>query len=495
MRDAGRRTIALGAVLLLLAACTGTKPELRPTDPRAHGATGAERSGNVEGEGETAFAREVADQLEQTQERIDALEEALREGSVGITGDLASAPAAGWAGEEIVNRRGNDWEPAVAADPNSPYVYVLHNRYGGKAACGHCPDPAMILHVSSDGGQTWQHERYLCTCRGVRGQFDPMIEVVPETGDVIAVWMNGFHIRFSRSTDHGATWSPDVSVQGHVNWGDKPNLAVSPDGQDVYVQFNGPTGGDIWAAVSHDGGQSWQQERVTRSDRYFYDYGGEVLPDGRVVFSQISFTYTGPDDSVQGVQQIHLVSTDDGGSTWSVSTVDELHIGSPCTSRACYPDFYDSGPALAQDADGDLVMVYNGSSRNEGTQSIYARSSTDGGRTWSERVRVSEPRVNSAFPAAVGYANDDIRVWFADERTGRWNTWYTRSTDLGATWSEPVRISDARSGTAYKNGKGYLEVYGDYGEIDVTNEGKTIAAWGEGTSYYGPGGVWFNRER
>ena len=103
--------------------------------------------------------------------------------------------------------------------------------------------------------------------------------------------------------------------------------------------------------------------------------------------------------------------------------------------------------------------------------------------------------MNSAFPAAVGYANDDIRVWFADERTGRWNTWSTRSTDLGATWTEPVRISDARSGTAYKNGKGYLEVYGDYGEIDVTNDGKTIAAWGEGTSYYGPGGVWFNRER
>ena len=24
---------------------------------------------------------------------------------------------------------------------------------------------------------------------------------------------------------------------------------------------------------------------------------------------------------------------------------------------------------------------------------------------------------------------------------------------------------------------------------------ETIAAWGEGTSYYGPGGVWFNRER
>jgi hypothetical protein len=29
-------------------------------------------------------------------------------------------------------------------------------------------------------------------------------------------------------------------------------------------------------------------------------------------------------------------------------------------------------------------------------------------------------------------------------------------------------------------------------EIDVTSAGKTIATWGEGFSYTGPGGTWFN---
>jgi hypothetical protein len=29
----------------------------------------------------------------------------------------------------------------------------------------------------------------------------------------------------------------------------------------------------------------------------------------------------------------------------------------------------------------------------------------------------------------------------------------------------------------------------------ITNTGKTIATWGEGISYTGPGGVWVNRER
>ena len=39
---------------------------------------------------------------------------------------------------------------------------------------------------------------------------------------------------------------------------------------------------------------------------------------------------------------------------------------------------------------------------------------------------------------------------------------------------------------------GFGEIYGDYGEIAVTNAGRTIAVWGEGFSYNGPGGTWFN---
>ena len=42
---------------------------------------------------------------------------------------------------------------------------------------------------------------------------------------------------------------------------------------------------------------------------------------------------------------------------------------------------------------------------------------------------------------------------------------------------------------------GFAEIYGDYGEIDVTSAGKTIATWGEGFSYTGPGGTWFNVQR
>jgi hypothetical protein len=58
-----------------------------------------------------------------------------------------------------------------------------------------------------------------------------------------------------------------------------------------------------------------------------------------------------------------------------------------------------------------------------------------------------------------------------------------------------VKLSDVTAGWAYLSKRGFREPYGDYGEIAITSAGKTFAAWGEGMSYLGPGGVWFNRER
>ena len=474
--------VAVALATLVLSACTSGGA---PSSPRA-------RSDEPVDEG---LAEEIAEQQEVVDERTEALAAATEAGTLGIVEAVRRAPSPGWAGERIVNRRGNDWEPAVAADPNAPFVYILHNRYGGKDACANgCPDPAMILHVSGDGGVTWQPERFLCRCKGVRAQYDPLIEVVPETGDVVAVWMNQFQIQFARSTDHGATWSRPTLIHPDVKWGDKPNLAISGDGLDVYVQFNGPTGGDSYSAASHDGGVTWATTKITDSDRYYFDYGGAVLPNGVVVFAQISFTYSGPNDGAQGVQRIHVFRSHDEGATWDELVVDELDLGRECVSRSCYGDYYDSGPALAADDDGDLLIVYNGASRHFGPQTVYARSSTNGGITWSDPVRLSRGGANAAFPAAVGVGDDGVRVWFMAQRDQRWQVWYRTTADLGATWSTREKLSDATSGTVYKHPTGFDEVYGDYGEIAITSDGHTIGVWGEGTSYYGPGGVWFNRQ-
>ena len=285
---------------------------------------GGESDAGGEGEGGSTEAEREADG---TAARIQAWRDAKAAGTLRVNAAAPAAPPSGWAGEQVVSPTADDWEPAIAADPNSPYVYVLTTRYTGPTACGNkCPLPYIMLKVSSDGGATWGPDKYICTCAGVGAQADPIIEVVPNTGSVYSVFMNGYNVFFTKSTDHGATWTTPVKTYGKVSWNDKPILATSDNGQDIYVSFNGPTGGDPFVAQSHDGGTTWTQTKIVDSSRYFFAFDGDVLPNGTVVFSEASLDYSGPGGSLVGQSQIDVIRSTNNGASWTNNVVDTVEL-------------------------------------------------------------------------------------------------------------------------------------------------------------------------
>jgi hypothetical protein len=454
-------------------------------------------------EGEEHENEEAAEQAETIARKREALERAVSAGSqVGGQRPVGDAPAPGWAGEQpFEGSAPDDWEPAVAADPNAPYVYVLVTRYGVTKPCsGNCPTPYIALRVSSDGGATFGPARPLCACKG-SGQFDPIVEVVPNTGAVYALYMNGFNVLFTKSTDHGATWSAPSKTYGNVSWNDKPILAVSNDGNDVYVAFNGPTGGDPWIAQSHNGGGTWTQTKIVDSNRYYFAFDGDVAPDGTVYFSQSSILYGGGGNKgtlpTEPIEEHIFVSTD-AGQTWTDRVAASVQPGVACPSGGCTPDYFLGHNAIAADASGAVTLLYDGAATSGGPQTIDARRSTNRGQTWSQPVTLSTVSEEAIAPAVESTGSGDVRAWYQQTAGGgnldQWNTWYRRSTDGGATWATPVKISDATGGASYKATAGYLEPYGDYGELAITSAGKSFAVWGEGTSWDGPGGVWYNRQ-
>lgn len=448
--------------------------------------------------------QELAEKLEKREKKIAMRLEALaRARAAGIDGQSrpAAAPApAGWAGEQPLDTSADDWEPAIATDPNAPYVYALVTRYAAAKPCGgNCPTPWIAIEVSTDGGATWGEGRPLCACKG-SGQFDPIIEVVPATGHVYALYMNGFNVLFVKSTDHGATFSPPVKTFGNVSWNDKPVLAVSDDGRDVYVTFNGPTGGDPWLAQSHDSGATWTQRKLAENNRYYFAFDADVAPDGTVYLGESSILYGGGGNKgttpTAPINEHVFVSTDRGAS-WTDRLVASVQPGPACDAEGCSPDFYLGHHALTVDATGRVVLLYDGAATAGGPQRIEARRSTNRGATWSAPVFLSKAGENATSPAAESRGSGDVRAWWMETNGGnddRWNVWFSRSSDGGATWTAAVRISDAGGGAAYKTPDGFHELYGDYGEIAITNAGKTIAIWGEGFSWSGPGSAWFNRE-
>jgi hypothetical protein len=418
----------------------------------------------------------------------------VRTGVAERTGPLDRRPAPGWAGEELFGS-GNDWEPAVAADPSSPHVVLLTTRYSGQGPlpCERCDIPAMALRISNDDGKTFGSPSFIPPDRA-GGQYDPQIASAGD-GSLYAAWINGgFRIVFSRSTDHGHTWSAPVVVSSPAGWGDHPWLGVSRSGKSVYIGFNHAAS---WVAQSHDFGHTWEPAIKTSGDnRYYYANGTAVSKGGRVVISQANYPLNS-----HGGGPIQIVATrsSDGGATWKNTIVDVVQQQPDCTNDGCPKSHLGGHAALGVDNDGDLVIVYDGSRVPKGPQYIYTQRSTDGGKTWGHRQRISPAgkHIIATEPAAVGTGNGDFRVWWMDDRDGikRWNTFYKRSTDGGRSWSKPKEISEARGGTGYKHGRGFDADYGDYGEIAVTDTGGTIAVWGEGFSYAGPGGTWFNRTR
>ena len=406
-------------------------------------------------------------------------------GSITRAQARAAAPEAaapGWAGEIKLGTE-DTWEPTIAADPSGPYVYAMYNRFGGPKACKQCPPIPMLLRVSSDNGVTWGAETYPCPCPGVKQfQYDPVVKVA-SNGVVYATWMNKYDMVFSKSSNHGATWTAPIEVSGSP-WGDKPWIGVSPSGTDVYIAY--ATSSDVWIAASHNAGASFAPAVKLNNDtgRYRYPNGLEVLANGTAVLS--ASDYPGSSQQASGPINIETWRTTNGGTSWTRTVLGQVFTGVNFETS--------STTSLASDSAGTLVAMYTGATALNGNGHVWTRRSTDGGITWSTALELGNGSFNASFPAIAGGASGVFRMHYADNRTGRWNTWYRSSTDGGLTWGAEADISDADTGATYKTAAGFLSEYGDYGAIDITNTGKTVAVWGEGMSFStGPGGIWFNR--
>jgi hypothetical protein len=249
---------------------------------------------------------------------------------------------------------------------------------------------------------------------------------VPNTGAAYSAFLNwdrhnGFSTVFTKSTDHGQTWTEPVHVYDNVSWTDKAEITSSASGTST------SPGTGRKAATS-----------TSASPRQGRDLGerrrGEGAP-GRVLRRR-----------------------------WLLS------------------EFYTGQTSVVGDAPGHLVFAYEGPTTDAGPQRVYVSTSTNGGRTWSAGAPLSEASENATQPRLASAGGGNVRIWYmetAGHDPDAWNVWYRSSSNGGASWSSPVKISDAPASAAgYIGDDGFAEIYGDCGEIAVTNTGKTVAIWG-----------------
>ena len=286
-------------------------------------------------------------------------------------------------------------DPDVKAvtDPDTGQLVFVYSSiyYTGNG------DHSLCIHVSTDGGQTWQGPREVTSATSATDFADKeFIDVDPETGRVLVSWTSfgsSTEMRCTYSDDYGLTWSPAVTFS--ARW---------QDGQGSCPRFD-PT-----------------------SDRAYIVWRAYGSPEA-----------------------ISLVVSNDNGATWSSPVDIVTGIATPLTPFGS--DRINGFPALAVGpVSGDLHVVY-ASGHDDPYGDVYAIHSTDHGATWSSPQRLSSDTGGNArgqfFPwvaVADNGLGERVDVSWLDQRAGTAGSDLTElvrvsSNDGGGTWSRPAALT------------------------------------------------------
>lgn len=223
------------------------------------------------------------------------------------------------------------------------------------------------------------------------------------------------------------------------NEGDSVYAQVAADGKNVYVAWqestdDPPDNNDIFFRRSADGGATFANT-INMSNNPWFSERPQLAVSGSNVYLAWS------DDSDE-VREVMLATSADRGRSFGDATV----LSDPNA------DSYD--PEIAS-AGGSVHVVWAEHDTN-GSNAIVSRASSDSGRTFGAPVTVAEGDQADAesLPKVAAYGDSVHVVWSvtADDN----GLYYARSTDRGASFSEPVLINGGE-----RVGEAQVAAYGD----------------------------------
>jgi hypothetical protein len=280
------------------------------------------------------------------------------------------------------------------------------------------------------------------------------LTVDPTTGNIYAAWSD-FHgggcneIQFSRSTDHGATFSPPLKLSSGICSNQGPSMTIGPSGQ-VYIGWEDIGVGAAFAS-STNFGMTFSKARV-------------VVTYTRFISGQFSGN---------GARQC-------GDGPFA------------CPTGFTFPRFDLANPYLAADnRHGTVVMAFQ-AAQSSGQGQIEFAFSTDGGATWSSPTSLAPSSTgHQFFPFLTASGGRVNAIWYdsqgdpdyastrppCNSATGQTssclNVRYAQSTDGGETWGSSIQVTDTPMNLNYEQfSTRRTPFFGDY--ITVAAQGNII---------------------
>jgi hypothetical protein len=302
-----------------------------------------------------------------------------------------------------------------------------------------------------------------------KGQFNDKTDLTvdPATGNVYAAWSD-FHgagcneILFSRSTDHGATFSAPLKISSGICENQGPSIVIGPAGQ-VDIGWQATTGGSKANAPGTVNGAGL----VSSADF------GQTFSKAQIVVDYTPFT---------------------SGQFAGNGARECGDSANACPTGFTFPRFDLAGPYLAADnVHGTVVMAFQATQPSGQGQIEYAFS-TDGGSTWGTPALLAPSASgHQFFPWLVASGGRVSAIWYdsrgdanyaatrapCNSATGHTsaclNVRYAESADGGKTWQTSIQVTDTPTNLNYEQFGGRLvPFFGDY--ITVAAQGTTIGA-------------------
>ena len=353
---------------------------------------------------------------------------------------------------------------------------------------------------STDGGTTWG-QTSLALQTGDAFMSDPTVDWTSDgTAWSTTIGINSagtvLHMRAYKSTNNGATWTFDNTFSGSQTNTDKQMMWVdhsntSPYKDNIYAIYH--NGNPVYIARRTGGAWGASPTQVSGSETTGTGIGADVKSNAAgTVYAMWPDT---------GSQKIYMVKSTNGGSSWSApttvaSTYASFQFAIPADASrqvlvASIVGTYSGGGknnvyALWNDLSGDSGCTSGGGPGTSASSScktrIFFSRSTDGGATWSAKVKLNNQ----------SGLNDQFFPWMVvDETTGKIavsyydtvgdstrtsvNVYYQSSSDDGVTWTTPLKVTTATTNET-TSGADSGNQFGDYTTISGIN-GAFFPSW------------------
>ena len=359
------------------------------------------------------------------------------------------------------------------------------------------------IDVSTDGGMTWPSNRQI-QIPGIPAdlpiQSDPVV-VARDDGRIYVACLatnssqNRGGIFITWTDDNGATWrNSSVPVFYPENalddkeWFTIDNNPASPYYHRMYMMYVPSPGfsGSVVEQHSTDGGETWSARQSISATDTEYTYP-VVASDGTVYNFMMNAWGATRNGTVQ------MTRSTNGGVTWSapMNITQAQQPASPIRTGDSFR-FFSILSAAVDPADSDpntrdLYVAWT-DRRNiatNGTDVMYIKSS-NGGQTWGPVTRLSHDPTgvvrDHITPMIMVGEDSKVHAFWLDRRLDpnnrMFDSWYSSSTDGGATWDPDTRVSTMSQDLNVGFPPGSGNAAGDYWGLDLVGN-VVYVAWND----------------